>query len=204
MEIGTFKKEYFSTNSPDTLLTQNGKYCNIWEAKKDGSFKIKGESFGFFHPIKNPEELIVQMNKVQPDESDVYLQKEIPFELKAYNALMEKGVRTRDGNLRAEFFTQDGSFSPFADSTVTGIENLKPYLVAYSNMGVVNIDSIMCYTYEFEDFGDHMIEYAMFKVKWSVPNFSGKTEGKGIRLWKRQPDNSLRLHREIGTHNYIN
>jgi hypothetical protein len=43
----------------------------------------------------------------------------------------------------------------------------------------------------------------MFKVKWSMPDHSGRTEGKGIRIWKRQEDKSLRLYREIGTHNHF-
>ena len=61
----------------------------------------------------------------------------------------------------------------------------------------------MCYTYEFETRGEYILEYDMFKVKWSVPNYSGRTEGKGIRIWKRQEDKSLRLYREIGTHNHL-
>ncbi|MFM9839925.1 MAG: hypothetical protein ACKVOQ_16785 [Cyclobacteriaceae bacterium] len=199
IEIGTFKKEYQDSKT-DSTFTQNGKYWNIWSAKSDGSFKIKGEAFGYFHHIKSPEGLVVQSNNKQPDESEILLTNQIPFELKAYNALMEKGVRNRDGVLRSEFFTNDAKFMPFADSTKKGIEKIKPYLIAY-NAGTVTIDSIMVYTYHYENFKDYVIEYAMFKVKWTIAQLSGRTEGKGIRIWKRQEDNSLKLFREIGTHN---
>jgi ketosteroid isomerase-like protein len=202
VEIGTFKKEYSSLASPDTLLTQSGKYWAIWDIQNSSNCKLKGEAFGFFNQVKNPEALTVDTNKLQPGESEVYSQKKIPFELKAYNALMEKGVRTRDGVLRSEFFTDDAQIMPFADKTITGMPEIKPYLIAYSNRGVVTIDSIMCYTYDFEYGGDYIIEYDMFKVKWRVPNSSGRTEGKGIRIWKRQKDNALKLYREIGTHNH--
>lgn len=202
IEIGTFRKEFTNAKN-DSLSIQKGKYWNVWGVRTDGQFKIKGEAFGFFHPIKHPEELIItRLNKKQPDESEIVLKKQILFELKAYNALMEKGVRNRDGILRSEFFTGDGSFMLFADSTVTGMDKIKPYLIAYNNGNVI-IDSITCYTYDFEDFGDHVLEYDMFKVKWSVPNFSGRTEGKGIRIWRRQKDKSLRIYREIGTHNHL-
>jgi len=116
---------------------------------------------------------------------------------------MEKGVRTRNGEERSKFFTEDGIFMPFADTTVTGMKEIKPYLIAYSSRGTVRIDSVMCYTYDFEYANDYIIEYDMFKVRWSFPDRSGRTEGKGIRLWKRQPDKSLRLYREIGTHNHL-
>jgi hypothetical protein len=202
VEIGTFKKE-FTDSKTDTLLSLDGKYWMVWQSRSDGTFKLKGEAFGFFHAVKHPEALVVAMNKKQPDESDMLLQRDMPFELKAYNALMEKGVRNRDGNLRAGFFMKDGAFYPFADTTVTGMDRIKPYLIAYSNRGTVTIDSIMCYTYDFETLGEYILEYDMFKVKWSVPNYSGRTEGKGIRIWKRQRDKSLKLYREIGTHNHL-
>jgi len=202
VEIGTFRKEYTDSKT-DSVVTLRGKYWNVWATQADGNFKLRGEAFGYFHPVEHPEALTVPGNKKQPNESDILLQKEIPFELKAYNALMEKGVRKRDGNLRSEFFTEDASVYPFADATVTGIDKIKPYLIAYSSRGAVTIDSIMCYTYAFENSGDYILEYDMFKVKWSVANFSGRTEGKGIRIWERQDDKSLRLYREIGTHNHL-
>jgi ketosteroid isomerase-like protein len=202
VEIGTFKKEYRNDSNTDSLITLNGKYWHIWEAQ-GGVFKLYGEAFGYFNPVAHPEALIVELKTEQPNESDILSQKEIPFELRAYNALMEKGVRTRDGILRSSFFTDDARVFPFADSTVSGIENIKPYLIAYSSRGTVTIDSIMCYTYDFKYSDNYLLEYDMFKVKWRVPDFSGKTEGKGIRIWKRQDDNSLKLYREIGTHNHL-
>ena len=134
----------------------------------------------------------------------ILTKKKIPFELKAYNALMEKGVRDRNAMLRSAFFMETGSFKPFADTTVTGIEQIKPYLIAYNSGGKVTIDFIRCYTYDFEYAGDYILEYAMCKVAWSRPDVSGRIEGKGIRIWKRQDDHSLRLYREIGTHNHLN
>lgn len=201
VEIGTFIKEYTRSEN-DSLITLSGQYWNVWAAA-DGNFKLKGEAFGYFHPVAHPETLIVT-NHPQPDEADVPIKNEIPFELKAYNALMEKGVRNRDAMLRSGFFMEAGSFKPFADTTVTGMDQIKPFLKAYSSRGTVTINSIICYTYDFEYDGDYLLEYDMFKVAWSRPDVSGRTEGKGIRIWKRQADHSLRLYREIGTHNQLN
>jgi ketosteroid isomerase-like protein len=202
IEIGTFRKEY-STSEADTLITQNGKYWNVWDVASEGGFKLKGEAFGFFHAVRDPAALMMQREKIAPEKSDISLDKETPFELKAYNALMEKGVSTRDGVLRSNFFTSDGSFMPFADSTVTGMNRIRPYLVAYSSRGQVTIDSISVYTYHAEYFDEYVLEYPKFRVKWTAGQVSGITQGKGIRIWKRQNDKSLRLYREIGTHNHI-
>lgn len=198
--IGTFKKE-FTDSKNDSTVTLMGQYWNVW-AEKDDTFILKGEAYGYFHPVEHPEALVIPGSD-QPDEADILLKKEIPFELKAYNALMEKGVRKRDPIVRSGFFTEDGSFKPFADTTVTGMDKIKPYLIAYSSRGTVTINSVMCYTLDFEYSGEYVLEYDMFKVKWTNANGPGRTEGKGIRIWKRQADHSLRLYREIGTHNHL-
>ncbi len=200
IEIGTFTKKY--SNHSDTLRIQQGKYWTIWKTDSGNNLKITGESFGFTHSIKNPSEL-VYLNQAQPDESEVLLKKQIPLELKAYNALMEKGVRTRNGDLRSSFFAEDAVIMPFAEPTVKGIDRIKPYLNGYSNRGTITLQAVMCYTYDFEYADNYVLEYDMFKVKWSRENQEGRTEGKGIRIWKRQPDHSLKLYREIGTHNYL-
>jgi ketosteroid isomerase-like protein len=197
--IGTYIREY-QVPSVDSSINLQGKYCHVWNLQA-GSYRIKGEIFGYFHPVDRPEALIISKNQQQPGEDDIQI--EVPFELKAYNALMEKGVRERNAPLRAEFFTNDAVFYPFADTAVVGMDQLKPYLAAYSNRGTVTIDAVSCYTYAFENLGEYTLEYAMFKVKWSRPEVSGKTEGKGLRIWKRQEDKSLRLFREMGTHNHL-
>jgi ketosteroid isomerase-like protein len=199
--IGNFKKEYASLGS-DSLITQNGKYWHVWKVEANSSLKLKGETFGFFHPISNPAALVVKLAKSKINESNIPLDDEIPFELKAYSALMEKGVRERNGVLRAEFFTPDAKFFPFANTPVSGIDELKPYLIAY-NQGEVKVDSISVYTYHSESLGDYILEYTKFRVAWTVPKLSGKSAGNGIRIWKRQPDKSLKIYRETGTHNHL-
>ena len=127
--IGTYIREY-EIPSVDSSINLQGKYCHVWGLQA-GKYRIKGETFGYFHPVDYPEALIISKNQ-QPDEDDIQIK--VPFELKAYNALMEKGVRQRNATLRAEFFTDDAVFYPFADTAVVGMNQLKPYLAAYSNV----------------------------------------------------------------------
>jgi hypothetical protein len=82
------------------------------------------------------------------------------------------------------------------------MKQLKQYLIAYSTRGDVEIDSIEVYPNHFEYFEGYVLEYPKFYVEWKSGDYSGKTAGKGIRIWKRQKDNSLRIFREIGTHNH--
>lgn len=200
IEVGDFHKE-FTMLSRDSVITQDGKYFFVWKKSPEGKFKIAAETFGFFHRIDNPETLIVR--ELMPKEPEAYHDEEIPFELRAYNALMEKYVaRSGSGALRSEFFTDDGKFFPFEHPTVSGINEIKPYLVRYDAHGNgFKFDTISVWTFGYMYQGDYVLEYPRFFVRWSAPGATGGASGKGIRIWKRQQDHSLKLYREIGTHN---
>ncbi len=197
VELGTFIKKYEDAN--EQLLTQKGKYWNIWRLHPDGKLKLRGEAFGFFHPIDHPEHLTVL-----PDHIPLLANKDLPYELSAYNALMGNYVKIRDGELRTRFFTDDVVFMPFQEPTLRGMAELKPYLIEYSSRGNVTLDSVLVQTYDHQYAEPYVLEYYRFRVKWTSEEYNGRTEGKGIRIWTRQADNSLKKHREIGTHNHLN
>lgn len=200
IELGNFRKEFTMPHN-DSLITQQGKYGFVWKRSPDGKFKITAETSGFFHPIENPETLVVR--KLIPEKPVAYREEKIPLELRAYNALMENYVaRSGSGALRSEFFTDDGKFFPFAHPTLSGISEIKPYLIKYDTHGPgFKFDSISVWTFHYENHNDYLLEYSKFFVRWSTPDATGGTSGKGIRIWKRQRDHSLKLFREIGTHN---
>jgi hypothetical protein len=94
---------------------------------------------------------------------------------------MEKSVRTRDGTLRADFFTDDAIFMPFADSIKVVIKSIRTLLIAYNRYPVTN-DSIDIFNEYFEDCENFVIEYPSFFVKWHTSDNSGVGSGKGIRI----------------------
>ncbi|MEB2776397.1 hypothetical protein SYJ56_13830 [Algoriphagus sp. D3-2-R+10] len=202
IEIGTFTKEYTNTND-DSLLTQNGKYWNIWALQPDGGFKLKGELFGSFHQVENPASLTVKIKKSNSDKTAPYSEHEIPVELRAFKALDEMYVRRRAGSLKSDLYTQDAKFMPFAEPIVSGIEKIKPYFIEYTSRGEVNIDSISLGTLYYEYSEDYVLEYGTFNVKWSTDTYAGSAAGKGIKLWKRQPNKSLKIFRHAGSHDYV-
>ncbi|MEM1135854.1 MAG: hypothetical protein AAGI07_08430 [Bacteroidota bacterium] len=193
LEIGIFQKDFTDQEQ------QKGKYWNVWKLQEDGSLLLKAETFGFFYPIKDPSRLVVSSIK----EGGMGMQSrtgvEIPIELDAYSALMGKTVRDRDTKKIVELYTHDGAYSPFADTTKYGYDNLLKHYTQYHSPPVV-IDSIEGCTYDYEKVSNGIIRYTKFYVEWTVPNLSGKTEGTGMSYMIRQEDNSLKLHRLIGLH----
>jgi ketosteroid isomerase-like protein len=202
-EIGTFTLTYKTSDMPRTAL--HGKYLNIWVIQQNGDLKLKAESFGYLHAVDNPTSHVVTItkgltNSASPKQSQRIT--DLAFQLKALNTLMEKCVQTRDGNLRADFFTDDAIFMPFADSAKVGMTSIRKHLIAY-NSYPVKIDSINIYNEYFEDCDEYVVEYPKFYVKWRTSENSGVGSGKGIRIWRREKNCSLKLFREIGIHDHL-
>jgi ketosteroid isomerase-like protein len=205
-EIGLFSiTQIDSTTKWKQQRELNGKYINIWKIQKDGSLLLQGEAFGYLHPVNNP---LFYMVKTDANKAQNNLLNELNksgnyyFEVKALNALQEEAVRNRDGNLRADFFTQDAIFMPYADSIKKGITAIRKHLIEY-NRGKVVIDSIDIASEYIEALDKFIIEYPKFFVRRHTPDLSGINAGKGIRIWRRENDCTLKLYREIGIHDHI-
>lgn len=197
LEIGIFQKELPKQE------TQRGEYWNIWTRTFDETLHLSAETFGFFHHLENPASQLVDSLTENVWNLGARKGRQIPLEFDAYAALMENIVRDRDTPKALELYTEDGSYTPFADTTKHGTANLSKHYYAYHENPVV-IDSIEGSTYDFILVPDGVIRYTQFYVEWTVPDYSGKNEGTGISYWRRQPDNSLKIHRQIAHHTYFN
>ena len=192
IETGLFSKELRDGQS------LRGKYMNVWIKGKDG-LTLRGEAFGYLHNVEDPLPLVVQSIK---DEAPPLLPKEglsIPWELNAYNAWGESLVQKRDASLITLAYTKDGAYFPFADTLKRGRENLLKHFQAYY-APPATIDSIKTWTYDYDVVEDGYILYRKFYVDWTVPGYSGNTQGSGISYRRRLPDHSIRIHRQLGTH----
>ncbi|GAA4272755.1 nuclear transport factor 2 family protein [Aquimarina gracilis] len=187
IEIGLFTKTLSNTKE------YKGKYLNVWKLK-DKQLTLKAEAFGYLNHIKNPEALIAANVTV----SKPY-KVNIPWEMEAYNALNKTNVMDRIPERSANGYTEDAKYLPFADTIKVGKSALlKHYQAYYKNPA--KIDSLQVWTYDYDVVDNGYIRYTGFYVDWTVPGFSGNTQGLGISYWQRLEDNTLRIHRQIGTH----
>ncbi|GAA4275840.1 YybH family protein [Aquimarina mytili] len=188
IEIGLFTKIL------DNAKEYRGKYLNVWKLSNDTQLTLKAQAFGYLHPIEDPNALIVEgINAVK------YNAIGIPWEMEAYSALNKTNVMDRIPERSANGYTKDAMYLPFADTIKTGKATLIKHYKEYYKYPV-KIDSIQGWTYDYDVVEDGYIRYTGFYVDWSVPEFSGNTQGSGISYWRRVEDNSLRIHRQIGTH----
>ncbi len=195
LEIGSFKKTF------KNLESQHGKYWNVWQPMVDGSLQLKSESFGYFHEIKDPLPWVVTELKDKTPGQEPRAGRKIPFELQAYDALGEEHVRERNVEKAVGTYTEDCKYFQFAKPAVEGKKALLDYYKGYYGHPV-KIDSISIWTYDYVKVKDGFLKYSKFYVAWTVPNFSGVTEGTNTAYYRREKDGALKKHRLIGFHEF--
>ncbi|MFD2561196.1 hypothetical protein [Aquimarina rubra] len=190
IEIGLFTKVFENTEKLE------GKYFNVWKKNAEGKLKLRAESFGYLKPIEDPTVFLV------PEASTTVLNPiQAPRELAAYSALGKNNVIARVPEKTVDSYTDDAIYLPFADTIKTGKSVLLDHYKAYYH-NPAKIDSLELITYAYDKVENGYIKYGGFYVEWTVPGFSGSTAGNGVSYWRREKDNSLRIHRQIGLHTY--
>ncbi|MCF2949425.1 hypothetical protein L0668_14995 [Paraglaciecola aquimarina] len=202
LEIGNFDMDVQWLNHTSTK-TYTGKYWRIWDTdsgvKKE--LQIIGEAFGFYKHLENPELWVTDRKTRAGLSPSGFKATDMSIELQAYHSLGQKGVKQKDGELRAKMYAQDAVFYPFADTPKKGMEVLKPYLIQYSSHGAI-IESVKTYSHEVIYLDGFILEFAKFAVAWTYDGVPGSANGKGISLRKRLENGELRFFRHIGMHNY--
>lgn len=188
IEIGLFTKIFENSEKLE------GKYLNVWKKNEQGRLKLRAESFGYLGPIDNPTIFLVPEAAIATPKVIT-----IPRELEAYMVLGKNNVIARIPEKTADSYTDDAIYLPFADTIKTGKSVLIDHYKSYYH-NPAKIDSLELMTYAYDKLENGYIKYGGFYVDWTVPGFSGSTAGNGISYWRREKDNSLRIHRQIGLH----
>lgn len=184
---------------------ERGKYANVWSIEPDGALRLKADVYGYFRPLPDPAAFFVAMREAQPPRRPLTrAEQQLADTLQTRNERNAIAVQTYDAEAKIEDYADDAVIMPFADATRTGMDEIRPYLTAYTEAGRgVTFNSVRVWNVGFEDSGAHVIEYSKFRVDWQTADASGVVKGGGLRLWRRLADGSLELLRQIGTHDHV-
>lgn len=172
---------------------RRGRYIAVWDRDPSGALQLSAEASGYVHHVNDAdsEHLVNSAGVVVPDSGTA--------ELRLLNGRMGQAVRRRDAEARTAFFANDAIFMPFADTPKIGLQAIRQHLVDY-NSGDAVVEHVRVWTERQRNRGRYVIEYPRFEARWRSGAASGESSGKGIRLWWRAPDGSLKLCREGGSH----
>jgi ketosteroid isomerase-like protein len=197
IEIGNFTTTY-SLIEKDTSLNLNGSYLNVWERTKNGKLKVLVESWNYRHDVKN-RELFTFSELGKSSWNDSYLKIDttsIAFELAGLNELMTKTVSSHNPQLWTQFFTTDAKYIYSHTPVQEGINAINQHLIEHCKY-LPKFDKLLIGNNRIEILNGYIIEYASHYVDWSFGETKGISTGKDIRIWKRMPDCSLKIYRQI-------
>jgi ketosteroid isomerase-like protein len=196
IEIGSFTEKLMFKETKQSQAVK-GKYIDIWVREND-ELTLITQAWNYDHALTWEDQLKFDDVPV----TDVALQSHLPinnpvsFELAALNGLTEKVVSERDDKIWLQFFAADGSFLYSRTPIVNGKGELSLFLnrhvkelPIFENLDVRN-DRI-------DDLGDYVIEYASHIAIIRNGDFSGVFTGKHLTLWRREPNGSLKIFRQI-------
>lgn len=194
LERGTFRAGFAIG-----VTARDGRYMHLWRRQADGSFRLKAELWGYASRIEDPAPYrlaAVLPAGIAAPPGDPGL----AAELGRIHAAEARAVQTHD-IARIDTFAPDAVFVPYADSAKVGIAVIRPYMTDYIAQGRgAAFDSVRTWNLGFEQRGAYVIEYPKFEVAWRSGANSGTVSGGGLRIWRREPDCSLKTIRQMGTH----
>jgi ketosteroid isomerase-like protein len=201
LELGRFELAY-------TLLADGashrhqGRYAHLWRREPDGSLKLKAEVWGYFERIENPASHSLgereAAGRAAPPGDPV-----VEAELGRLNVLDAEAVKTHDAAAKIARYADDAIYMPYADTPKVGIDEIRAHLVRYTEQGRgVTFESVRVWNEGFEALDRYVVEYPKFEVRWRNGQDSGIVSGGGLRLWRRQADGSLKMFRQIATHDH--
>lgn len=201
LELGGFDLTY-ALLADGASHSLQGRYANLWRRQPDGALKLKAEVWGYFERIENPAshslgERETTGRAAPPGDP------EVEAELGRLNALDAEAVKSHDAAAKIARYADDAVFMPYADTPKVGINDIRTHLVRYTEQGRgVVFESVKVWNEGFEVLDGYVVEYPKFEVRWRNGADSGIVSGGGLRLWRRQADGSLKMFRQIATHDH--
>jgi ketosteroid isomerase-like protein len=185
------------TNAAGEARAERGKFVHVWSVEP-GGLRLKADAWGYFRPLPDSKQFFVALPPGTPPSRDTST---VGLVLDGINAVMAFAVKVKDPGAQIGMYTDDAIFMPFANTPKEGIAAIREHLTAYVAQGSgADFDRVEVGNIGFEDHGRYVVEYPKFRVDWRAGESSGTVTGGGLRLWRREADGTLKLHRQIGTH----
>jgi ketosteroid isomerase-like protein len=201
LETGRFEIAY-APAAGGASQSHQGRYANLWRRQPDGALKLKAEVWGYFQRVDDPASYSLgeagASGRAAPPGDPV-----VEAELAKLNALDAEAVKTHDAPAKVVRYADDAIYMPFADTPKVGIDEIRAHLTRYTDQGRgATFDSVRVWNEGFEVLDGYVVEYPKFEVRWRAGTDSGVVSGGGLRLWRRDADCSLKMLRQIATHDH--
>jgi hypothetical protein len=128
---------------------------------------------------------------------NVHVNNNLSFELNALNRLLDETVTQHDGNIWSQYYADDAMLIPGYHLPRRGRKEIDEYIQMHVKELPV-FEELDIRNDRIDNLGAFVVEYASHIASWRNGNSSGVGLGKNIRIWRREPDHSLKVFRSMG------
>lgn len=177
----------------------HGKYQNIWKKSVNHELMLITEAWNYNHSVAIEE----YFRFAEVTSVDIALQAHTPinssisFELAAFNRLQEVTIMQHDASIWQKFYTDDGMFLYSRHPVYQGRKAIDDFLMKHVNEDMPIFEKLDIRNDRIDVLGDYVVEYASHIANWRSGDYSGVNTGKDIRIWRREPDCSLKIFRAM-------
>lgn len=195
VEVGRFRMRLAAGNATTEV---RGKYIDIWDRSGISPLIVThGWNFDSYPEIADKLRFPSIPGRITAFEPRVPVNDALSFELAALNKLQESAIVQHDGRLWAQFFAPDATLLPNHNPARQGKEEVDAYLEEHSKQFPV-FEKLDIRNDKIDAAGRYVLDYASHIAIWRNGDSSGANTGKNVRIWRREPEGTLRLICQIG------
>lgn len=194
IELGQFAHQYKTPEG--TTFDYAGKYTTYWKMKAGkpyvwafiwgASSYVEKEKIDFVQIITAPQETILPRSKW---EKAIEEQRK-----KAYDAVLHE-----DLTKQMTSYSEDAVYMTYYDPPFKGKAAIRDYFESHYNPAVKR-DSLMTRLTHVEPMGEYALRFGEYYVEWVYEGERSFIEGKGLTLYKRLPNDSIKIYRQMINH----
>jgi ketosteroid isomerase-like protein len=198
-EMGQFELEMTNSHNSPRLL--KGHYMNLFEKQQDGQLLLSADIWNYSHGIDFRDELTfaVVPSKRMALEAHVPVKSATEFELAAYMVLMDDIIPRRNGDIWAQFFSDEAINISQYHPLVSGRAQLDDYVKKHV-MEIPSLEKLQNRSDRIEDLGKYVIQFGTGIAFWQSGDNSGVSTAKHLRIWRREAQGGLKIYRSIGAY----
>jgi len=200
VEAGRFTARYMR-KSDGQAYDLIGKYVDLWAKAADGGLSLVTQGWNYDQGIPIGEELRFAEvpSLVAAFQARTPLTTSARLEIAAMGLLIEKAVVQHDASLFSKCYADDAILLPNYGPAYRGRAEIDPYAVDhFAHLPVFEkLDIRNDRVDELEGF---VVEYASHVANWKNGDASGVNTGKNLRIWRREPNHSLKIIVQLGAY----
>lgn len=195
VELGIFEHFYKTPNGDD--FEYSGKYITYWKLENDKAPKIMSHIWGAssFFEAKNLNFVSVEVSNSRVMTPSTKWERDIE-EIRKF---AHDAVFAGDSKLQMKTYAEDAIYMTYYDPPFIGKDQIAAYFDAHYNPDF-RMDSLMTKNVKVIDIGEYALKFGEYYVGWTWEGKPSYIEGKGLSLFKRMKDGTIKIYRQMINH----